>query len=122
MKFITITSKKLQTLNQYYFDRADMCEYFEIYAPLFLDYSWDQGSQFSSDNFYYFRDEDEFYWVHKSSGLIINWYKHIGRTNTCNLDISLNDLKEVLLLLNDDILSNINYNKWYNLHIEEFEN
>ena len=33
MKFITITSKKLQTLNQYYFDRSDMCEYFEIYAP-----------------------------------------------------------------------------------------
>lgn len=33
-----------------------------------------------------------------------NWYKHLGRTNTCNKEgFTLADLKELLLLLKEDL-------------------
>ena len=48
--------------------------------------------------------DDEFYIIHFDSGTIINWYKHIGRTNTCNdEDFTLNDLREMLILLKEDL-------------------
>ena len=101
----------LETLKQYYFERDILVKYFNDYAPLFSDFMWNQGSHFRTDYFYFFRDEDEFYLVHKDSGTIINWYKHLGRTNTCNKDLSLEELKTLLLLLNDDILAEVDYDK-----------
>lgn len=51
-----------------------------------------------------YRWEDEFYIIHRDSGTIINWYKHLGRTNTCNKEgFTLADLKELLLLLKEDL-------------------
>lgn len=42
--------------------------------------------------------------IHRDSGTIINWYKHLGRTNTCNKEgFTLADLKELLLLLKEDL-------------------
>ena len=35
---------------------------------------------------------------------MINWYKHIGRTNTCNKDLSLDELKLFLLLLRKELV------------------
>lgn len=26
----------------------------------------------------------EFYIIHLDSGMMVNWYKHLGRTNTCS--------------------------------------
>lgn len=37
-----------------------------------------------TNSFAWFRDGDEFYIIHKPSGMMINWYKHLGRTNTCS--------------------------------------
>ena len=55
-------------------------------------------------NFLLNRWEDEFYIIHRDSGTIINWYKHLGRTNTCNKEaFTLADLKELLLLLKEDL-------------------
>jgi len=36
------------------------------------------------DSFAWFRNSDEFYIIHLDSGMVINWYKHLGRTNTCS--------------------------------------
>mgnify|MGYP007064904547 CR=1 FL=1 len=58
----------------------------------------------NTDNFLLYRWEDEFYIIHRDSGTIINWYKHLGRTNTCNKEgFTLADLKELLLLLKEDL-------------------
>lgn len=47
-----------------------------------------------------YKEEDEFYIIHFHSGTIINWYKHLGRTNTCNKEgFSTDDLIEFLVLL-----------------------
>ena len=49
-------------------------------------------------------DADEFYIIHRESGTMINWYKHLGRTNTCNKEgFTLEDLHELLVLLKEDL-------------------
>ena len=51
-----------------------------------------------------FKDDDEYYILHKPSGTMINWYKHMGRTNTCNKDLSLDELRLFLLLLRKELV------------------
>ena len=51
-----------------------------------------------------FKDEDEYYILHKPSGTMINWYKHMGITNTCNKDLSLDELRLFLLLLRKELI------------------
>ena len=55
-----------------------------------------------------YKEEDEFYIIHFRSGIIINWYKHLGRTNTCNKEgVSTDDLIEFLVLLKDNLSESI---------------
>lgn len=98
----------LDETRQYYFPRDLFCVYFEKYAPSFIDYMWESGSNFTTENFSMFRREDEFYLLHINTGILLNWYKHLGRTNTCNIDIDLKVLKELLLTLESDIKEKIN--------------
>ena len=97
----------LDRYKQYYFDRDDFVKYVDKYSPLLIEYMWDQGCFFNTDSFFMFRKEDEFYILHVDSGIMINWYKHLGRTNTCNRDIDKEVFKEFLILLNNEILENI---------------
>lgn len=57
-----------------------------------------------TDNFLlYFRDE-EYYIIHFDSGIIINWYKHLGRCNNVNKnDFTFDDLKDILTKLKEDL-------------------
>lgn len=83
-------------LPQYHFERNDMCEVFDAE---FMNWFW--------DNIYHRTDEflitkngvDEFYIIHFPSGTIVNWYKHVGRTNTCNKNLTLDDLREFKKML-----------------------
>ena len=51
--------------------------------------------------------EDEFYILHRDSGILINWYKHAGRTNTCNKpDFTLDDFREFLIELRKNLVWN----------------
>lgn len=93
----------LDQYKQYYFNRDLFCQYFDRYAPSFIDYMWDMGSNFRTDNFIMFRVDDEFYLLHFGTGILLNWYKHLGRTNTCNRDIDTEVFKELLQLLESDI-------------------
>lgn len=99
-------SKYLDTLPQYHFDRDDFCnvlhdvftkdELFEIEVKC--------QEHNCSDSFHLYYADNEFYIIHLNSGTIINWYKHFGRTNTCNKEgFTLTDFKEFLLLLREDL-------------------
>lgn len=105
--FDTPKSKFLQTLPQYHFDRDDFTKtFYEVFgdtdAILELIVAC-QGHE-CLDNFHLYYASDEFYIIHLESGTIINWYKHLGRTNTCNKEgFTLEDLKEFLLLLKGDL-------------------
>ena len=99
-------SKYLETLPQYHFDRDDFCKVFrEVFTDdEIIDIDVMCGYPQNTDNFLLYRWEAEFYIIHRDSGTIINWYKHLGRTNTCNKEaFTLADLKELLLLLKEDL-------------------
>lgn len=82
-------------LPQYHFNRDDMNE---IFDTDFIEWFWDHIEN-RNDEFYITRTHDEFYIIHFPSGTIINWYKHMGRTNTCNKNLTLDDLREFKKML-----------------------
>ena len=84
-----------EELPQYHFDRGDMSAIFDVD---FMYWFWDH-LECKTDEFLITRSGDEFYIIHFSSGTIINWYKHMGRTNTCNKNLTLDDLWEFMKML-----------------------
>lgn len=99
-------SKYLETLKQYHFDRDEFCSIF--YGVFDNDESIDIQVMCNchecSDEFIFYSDSDEYYIIHKLSGVVINWYKHIGRTNTCNVpEFTCDDLLEFFKRLRKDL-------------------
>lgn len=82
-------------LPQYHFDRDDICAVFDAD---FMGWFWDHLED-RNDEFLLTRSDDEFYIIHFRSGTVVNWYKHMGRTNTCNKDLTLDDLREFKKML-----------------------
>lgn len=101
-----MASKYLETLPQYHFDRDEFVRafYWLFTNDEIIDIECDCSCHKVTDEFILYRWEDEFYIIHRSSGTMINWYKHLGRTNTCNKDgFGLDDLREFLLRLKADL-------------------
>lgn len=100
--------RNLEDNQQYHFTRDEMTKVFEEIFPLDSQaWNWYEVwyCNFKDTNsFHAFRDDDEFYILHKPSGTMINWYKHMGRTNTCNKDLSLDELRLFLLLLRKELV------------------
>ena len=98
----------LECNHQYHFTRDEMVKIFEEIFPLNSQaYDWDcvWYCDFRDTNsFHVFKDDDEYYILHKPSGTMINWYKRVGRCNTCNKDLSLDELKLFLLLLRKELV------------------
>lgn len=101
-----MTSKYLQELPQYHFDRDEFVNTFKLVFSNEEICELEVACQEHRclDDFHLYYAEDEFYIIHLDSGTIINWYKHLGRTNTCNKEgFGLPDLNELLMLLKEDI-------------------
>lgn len=97
---------RLRELPQYHFDRAVFMDAFYIvfsYEEIFeLECACQEHRCLGDFLLYYV--EDEFYIIHFDSGTIINWYKHLGRTNTCNKEnFDFLDLIQFLKLLKNSI-------------------
>ena len=93
-------NKYLQELRQYYFDRD---EFVAVFHKIFSNYELAeleiacQEHRCTGELLLYYTD-GEFYIIHLSSGTIINWYKHFGRTNTCNKEgFGIADLTELII-------------------------
>lgn len=89
----------LQELPQYHFDRDIFVESFKkvFSADEIFDLEVACQEHRSLYDFHLYYAENEFYIIHLPSGTIINWYKHLGRTNTCNKEgFGLDDLLELL--------------------------
>ena len=103
-----IKSYDISKLPQYHFDRASFVDAFkEVFSTDdLLDLYVACQKNTKLDNFYLYYDTfEEFYIWHIPSGTIINWYKHLGRTNTCNKeDYSIADLHEFLQLLKSEFI------------------
>ena len=83
-------------LPQYHFERNDMCEVFD---SEFMNWFWDNIDRCTDEFLITKSYADEFYIIHFPSGTIVNWYKHMGRTNTCNKALTLDDLRELKKML-----------------------
>lgn len=106
IKEVLSMSNYLETLPQYHFERDDFVNtFYEVFTEeemLSIEDMFNYPK--ITDEFMLCRNSDEFYIIHFNSGTIINWYKHLGRTNTCNKkEFSLEDLKEMLTLLKEDL-------------------
>lgn len=75
---------KLAPLPQYHIDRNEFCEI--IKETVGYDRLMDAFCYGAvvSDRFAWFSNNDEFYIINLDSGMMVNWYKHLGRTNTCS--------------------------------------
>lgn len=89
----------LENLPQYHFERD---EFVKAFYDVFDDEQVDEVIQACSEErydggFLMYYAEDEYYIIHLPSGTIVNWYKHLGRTNTCNRPgFTLDDLRAFL--------------------------
>lgn len=96
-----IESQFLQNMPQYHFERA-------MFTETFTETVGQDGcdeiinaciERQKTEDFLFDTSDDEYYIIHLPSGTIINWYKHLGRTNTCNKPgFGIDDLQEMLLL------------------------
>lgn len=94
----------LGELPQYHIDRDVLCKIVEetVGYDRLID-SFDSAA-FTGENFTWFRKDDEFYIVHMDSGMMINWYKHLGRTNTCSQSgRTVNDYYTFFKLFKDEL-------------------
>ena len=82
-------------LPDYHFDRDEMCKVFDDDFAMWL---YDHINE-HSDYFPIWRWEDEIYILHRDSGTMVGWYKHIGRCNICNKKLTIEDLKEFKRML-----------------------
>ena len=96
----------LRSLPQYHFERDDFCKVFKEFFTsdnIFEIEASCQGTT-HTDSFSLFYNEDEFYILHRDSGILINYYKHLGRTNTCNRsDFTLDDFRVFLKVLKKEL-------------------
>lgn len=84
LPYVTEAEQRLEDLPQYHIDRDVMCKIVaETVGYERLMDAFDHGTVIC-DSFAWFRNSDEFYIIHLDSGMMVNWYKHLGRTNTCS--------------------------------------
>lgn len=98
--------KSIKRLRQYYFAREDFInEFRRVFTNIEIlnIISYCEDLQIT-DRFFLLYENGEYYIIHRYSGIIINWYKHLGRTNTCNMEgFTRKDLHNFLILLKKDL-------------------
>lgn len=96
--------ENFQDLEQYKIERSDFTNIFNV---LVTDYEDKVFPDYEGDAFKTWYNNEEFYILHKPSGTLVNWYKfgHVGRTNTCNKDLTLDEYRIFVQMLIDEINS-----------------
>jgi hypothetical protein len=83
---------------QYHLERADFVEIFrEVWEEIIDVYDYEGW------DFKIWYHEDEWYVLYKPSGILVNWYKNLGRINTCNKDLTKEELKQFVKLLKEEL-------------------
>lgn len=81
----------LSPMKQYPIERDAFCKIFGKIYDDFYNALYDT----TTESFKVWRYDEEFYILHLDSGTMINWYKHLGRCNTCNKDLSIEEYKKL---------------------------
>lgn len=99
-------STVFEPLPQQHFGRGDFVHAFqEILGDAATDDVEDACLSLTcTDRFLLAHHDDEYYVIHLESATMINWYKHLGRANTCNKpDMTVSDLRNFLSMLKEDL-------------------
>lgn len=97
------------TMEQYHFEREDFCNVFnEVFTSDQYGKLFDLlTSGYSSYGFILTRYDDDFYVLDTETGLLITWYKHLGRINMTNdKTLTLEELKLEFIKLKEDLEEN----------------
>jgi len=97
------------SMEQYHFKREDFCNIFnEVFTSEQYNELFDLlTSGYSSYGFILTRYDDDFYILDTETGLLITWYKHLGRINMTNdKNLTLDELKIELIKLKSDLVDN----------------
>ena len=99
------------SMEQYHFEREDFCNAFnevftsDQYGKLFDLMTRHDG--YRSYKFILTRHDDDFYILDTETGLLITWYKHLGRINMTNdKALTLDELKQEFTKLKQDLEEN----------------
>ena len=90
-----------ETLPQYALDRDDFEKIYGNISEALMNESWYETSDFKG-----WYNDDEWYILHKPSGTLINWYKHCGRTNTCNKVLTIKQHEQFAKMILEDMKDN----------------
>lgn len=95
----------LNDLEPYHFESDVFCNEIEKVIPELRDLFdfFNVEKIWKMWNFVMFEVENDYYIVHLDSGTIVNYYKNLGRMNTCNKDLSLCDFRKFIKMLRKDI-------------------
>lgn len=90
-----------EMLPQYALSRDDFINIYGNVSEVLMN-----ENPYETSNFKGWYNDDEWYILHKSSGTMINWYKHCGRTNTCNKILTIEQHKEFAKMILEDMKEN----------------
>lgn len=96
-------------MEQYHFEREDFCNTFnEVFTNDQYDKIFDLlTSGYKSYGFILTRFDDDFYILDTETGLLLTWYKHLGRINMTNDEaLTLEELKLEFIKLKKDLEEN----------------
>lgn len=96
-------TKTLESLPQYHLDRDLFCKIISEtigYGQLLDAFCY---GVVVCDEFTWFKNEDEFYIIHLDSGMMVNWYKHLGRCNTCSQNRTIDEYYQFFNLFKEEL-------------------
>lgn len=71
-------------MNGYQIERDEFIRIFEEIDKILIDIY-----EFENEKIKIWKWEDEYFILEKDKGIIVNWYKHLGRCNTCNTKLTI---------------------------------
>lgn len=98
-----------EEMEQYHFEREEFCN---VFKKVFTDDEYRLlfdliTCGYKSYRFILTRHDDDFYILDTETGLLITWYKHLGRINMTNAKtLTLSELESELIKLKDDLKEN----------------
>lgn len=96
-----------EEMKQYYLEREDFVSLFgQVFGNCSMDIEQIIIDGWTGDRFHLFWEANEYYILDLQTGMMLNWYKHLGRTNTCNQVRTIEEIKEFLELLKKDLENN----------------
>lgn len=63
---------------------------------------------FENDKIKIWNWEDETFILEKDTGIVVNWYKHLGRCNVCNKELTIENYEEFAERILQELKNNDN--------------